>query len=179
MIRTTIIQEVGLEERLKPVVAKEEVHTTTYQCSKPSLGNGIMHSKLTCGLLRSPSLERLRQFPSYLCTKGSYDFKVWLENSRIALSNSIYRSLQVAHEILFSLFVYCIIVTVLIQVCLVMNALFFCNVPTGPTFLYVTTSVLGMILFVALPHTDCKSKIKQLPRLDSQREMVTSGRKTE
>ncbi|XP_026677723.1 uncharacterized protein LOC103506942 isoform X3 [Diaphorina citri] len=156
MIRT-VTQEVGLEERLKPDVGETHSPQSMHQCGQQKFGKS-MHSKLACGLLRSPSLERLRQFPSYLCTRGSYDFKVWLENSRTALSDSISRSLLVAHELIFTLFVYSIILTIVAQVCLVMNTLVFYKVPRGPTFLYVTTAILGGIMFIAVPFTSTKPR---------------------
>ncbi|KAI5756268.1 hypothetical protein M8J77_023604 [Diaphorina citri] len=156
MIRT-VTQEVGLEERLKPDVGETHSPQSMHQCGQQNFGKS-MHSKLACGLLRSPSLERLRQFPSYLCTRGSYDFKVWLENSRTALSDSISRSLLVAHELIFTLFVYSIILTIVAQVCLVMNTLVFYKVPRGPTFLYVTTAILGGIMFIAVPFTSTKPR---------------------
>ncbi|KAL1464444.1 hypothetical protein WDU94_004093 [Cyamophila willieti] len=151
MIRT-VTQEVALEARLKPeIIESDRPAQSRCQCCQQNFGKG-MHSKLACGLLRSPSLERLRQFPSYLCTRGSYDFKLWLENSRTALSASISRSLLLAHEFVFTIFVYSIILTIFAQMCFVMNTLVFSDVPRGPTFLYVTTALLGAIMFVALPH---------------------------
>uniref|UniRef100_A0A8D8XZ08 Uncharacterized protein n=1 Tax=Cacopsylla melanoneura TaxID=428564 RepID=A0A8D8XZ08_9HEMI len=162
MIRT-VTQEVALEERLKPeIVEPDHPAQSKYQCCQRNFDKG-MHSKLACGLLRSPSLERLRQFPSYLCTRGSYDFKLWLENSRTSLSASISRSLLLAHEFLFTTFVYSIILIICAQMCFVVNTLVFSSVPRGPTFLYVTTSVLGAIMFVALPHMATVRPRRHLP----------------
>lgn len=169
MIRT-ITQEVTLEARLTPDVAETDHLQSQHPCCQQNFGK--MHSKLACGLLRSPSLERLRQFPSYLCARGSSDLKMWLESSRTALSESISRSLSVAHELIFIVFLYSVILTIIAQVCFVLNTLVFCNVPRGPTFLYITTSMLGAIMFLALPHMITKPS----PRINTivEQEVATA-----
>lgn len=102
-------------------------------------------------LLRSSSLDRLRQFPAYLCSASS-DLR-WLFSSQTGISQVIASYFRQLHSLVLLISVYFAVVLLAAQVVGMILVLASCtSVPPGFIFMIVCVCVIIGLATIAISH---------------------------
>lgn len=160
----TIVETV-VQERLSPSVMTAEENKTTKAWPFLQTGKSKGHQHIAlfppAVLLRSSSLDRLRQFPAYLCSASS-DLR-WLFSSKTGISQVIASYFRQLHSLLLIISVYFAVVLLAAQVVGIVVALALCaSIPSGFVFMVVCICVITGLASKAICHEDKSIKAKPL-----------------
>ncbi|XP_075238352.1 uncharacterized protein LOC142334307 isoform X2 [Lycorma delicatula] len=105
-------------------------------------------------LLRSASLDRIRQFPAYLCRQGSNNVLLWLYNSRSAFKEVLSSAHEQLRGLLLSFCVYLAIGLIVSQliVCFLVMSIAATSLPSGFIFLSICLVLISAIGMKTIPH---------------------------
>ncbi|XP_039276788.1 uncharacterized protein LOC111062310 [Nilaparvata lugens] len=114
-------------------------------------------------LLRSGSLDRIRQFPSYLCRRGSGGQLVtWIYNSRTVFTQALSFTHEQLRSLMLVVSVYLMVGLVALQLAAAMFVLSVVStsLPNGMIFLLACILITSFIGFKTIP-TDTKLEKRQ------------------
>lgn len=161
----TVVQTV-VQQRLSPAMTAEEdlMNKTTkawpFLPTSKSKGHQQMALFPPAVLLRSSSLDRLRQFPAYLCSASS-DLR-WLFSSKTGVSQVIASYFKQLHSLLLIISVYFVVVLLAAQVVGLIVALVLCSkVPPGLVFMIACICIITGLATKAICHEDKSVKGKE------------------
>ncbi|RZF34572.1 hypothetical protein LSTR_LSTR006957 [Laodelphax striatellus] len=112
-------------------------------------------------LLRSGSLDRIRQFPSYLCRRGSGGQLVtWIYNSRTVFTQALSFTHEQLRSLMFIVSVYLMVGLVAAQLAasVVVLAIASPSLPTGMIFLLACILITSFIGFKTIPQDTKREK---------------------
>ncbi|CAH0390135.1 unnamed protein product [Bemisia tabaci] len=146
---TQVETQTRIEERLFPSFLDLKLWNPVEKDENTKQWEPLFHKSK---FLRSSSLNRIKQFPAYLCNQSSSDILIWIHAAKAALAHTFKSANKQFQSLAFILAVYSALFLLAAQLCAFVVILSSAPMPTGLIFMYGNIVCLFALGLSILPH---------------------------